>query len=251
VAAPAIYGHRFGGSYGPESSRAALEQSLRGSVEGLEVDVVLSADGDVVCVHDPLLRIATDLDGWAYRTATQKIFSGRLLDSVGKPSDQHPMSLLQVLDLIPRELPLQLDVKAYADPQLASRTAERCCETVVQHGSAERIEVISFFTEACVAAVRSGVAARLVIWADYAPDALSNWAREHGIEGVSVEGFILSERLCEPIVEAGLTISVGAVNSIEQLKRVLPFQPHIVVSDCPLELRDELDGEKARVAEPG
>ena len=202
---------------------------------------MLSADGDVVCVHDPLLRIATDLDGWAHRTPTDTILGGRLLNSLGEPSDQHPLSLAQVLDLIPRELPLQLDVKAYADPQLAYRTAQRCCEVVAGHGSADRAEVISFFTEACVAAVRGGVAARLVIWADYTPHELASWAREHGIEGVSVEGFILSERLHQPLKEAGLTISAGAVNSTEQLGLVLPFRPEVLVSDCPLELRGALD----------
>ncbi|HEX2468333.1 MAG TPA: hypothetical protein VHJ54_09020 [Solirubrobacterales bacterium] len=66
-----------------------------------------------------------------------------------------------------------------------------------------------------------------------------------------MDALILSERLCEPMVEAGLTISVGAVNSSEQLERVLPFQPEIVVSDCPLELRDEHDGEAARAADSG
>ena len=40
-----------------------------------------------------------------------------------------------MLDLIPPELSLQLDVKAYADPQLAYRTAQRCCEVVAGHGS--------------------------------------------------------------------------------------------------------------------
>jgi glycerophosphoryl diester phosphodiesterase len=241
VVAPPIYAHRFGGRYGPEASAAALEHSLRGGVQGLEVDVVLSAEGDVVGVHDPLLRIATDVDGWAHRTPTDRILSGRLLDSSGKPSDQHPLSLPQMLELIPRELPLQLDVKAYADPELAHRAAQRCCEVVAEHGSADRVEVISFFTEACVAAVRAGVAARLVIWADYTPHELANWAREHGVEGVSMEGFILSERLYEPLAEAGLTISVGAVNSSEQLELVLPFGPEILVSDCPLELRRGLD----------
>jgi hypothetical protein len=56
-----------------------------------------------------------------------------------------------------------------------------------------------------------------------------------------VEGFILSERLHQPLKEAGLTISVGAVNSTEQLERVLPFRPEVLVSDCPLELRGALD----------
>jgi glycerophosphoryl diester phosphodiesterase len=56
---PPVYAHRLGSRYGPECSRLALEHSLEGGVEGAEVDIVLSADDDVVCVHDPFLRIAT------------------------------------------------------------------------------------------------------------------------------------------------------------------------------------------------
>jgi hypothetical protein len=43
-----------------------------------------------------------------------------------------------------------------------------------------------------------------------------------------------------------LRISVGVVNSIAQLELILPLRPDVVVSDCPLELRDELDGRGLR-----
>lgn len=238
---PSVYAHRFGGHYGPESSRAALERSLEGEVGGVEVDVVLTADDDVVAVHDPFLRVATDLDGWAHRTSTATVLRARLLDGAGEPSDQRPLSLEEVLCLLPPGLPLQLDVKAYADPELARQTAQRCCEVAIAHGTADRVEVISFFTEACAAAVAAGVAARLVIWADYSPPTLARWVAGQGFVGVSVEGFIFSERLRAPLAEAGLSISVGAVNSAEQLELLLPLEPDTIVSDRPLELRGEVE----------
>jgi hypothetical protein len=40
--------------------------------------------------------------------------------------------------------------------------------------------------------------------------------------------------------DAGLGISVGAVNSIEQAEKVLPFGPEILVSDRPAELYREI-----------
>jgi glycerophosphoryl diester phosphodiesterase len=238
---PPVYAHRLGARYGPEGSRLALEHSLEGGVEGAEIDIVLSADDDVVCVHDPFLRIATDLDGWAHETPTDVILGSRLRDDSGEPSSERPMILSELLDRLPRDFPLQLDVKAYADPELARRTAARACEVVAEHAGRERIEVISFFTEACAVAVDAGVPALLVVWADYSPSKLAAWVLEQGLAGVSTEGFILSERLCGPLADAGLRISVGVVNSIAQLELILPLRPDVVVSDCPLELREELE----------
>jgi glycerophosphoryl diester phosphodiesterase len=243
---PPVYAHRFGARYGPECSRLALEHSLEGGVEGAEVDIVLSVDDDVVCLHDPFLRIATDLEGWAHETPTEVILGSRLRDDSGEPSNEHPMILSELLDRVPRDFPLQLDVKAYADPELARRTAARACEVVAEHGARERIELISFFSEACAVAVDAGVPALLVIWADYSRPDLAEWVSEQGFAGVSTEGFILSERLCRPLAAAGLRISVGVVNSIAQLELILPLRPDVVVSDCPLELREGLEAHGFR-----
>jgi hypothetical protein len=79
-----------------------------------------------------------------------------------------------------------------------------------------------------------------VLWADYAPEALVQWVLDRGIDGVSLEGFLLSKELAKPLHEADLTISVGAVNSRGQVERLLPLDPDIMVSDCPAEVRDIL-----------
>ena len=245
---PRVYAHRFGGAYGPEGSRAALEGSLAGPVDGFEADIVLTADEEVVACHDPLLDVSTaDLHGWAYETTAEALTAGHLLDESGESSDQRPLLLHEVLDAIPAELPLQLDVKAYGDPVLAHRTAQRCCEIADERGRLDQIEVISFFTPACDAAVESGVDSRLVIWADYDPAALTRWTVARGIKGLAVEGFILGPELCEAAREAELTISVGAVNTVEQLQALLPLEPEILVSDSPhalLDLVDRLLGPK-------
>ncbi len=55
---------------------------------------------------------------------------------------------------------------------------------------------------------------------------------------MSLEGFIFSHELIDPLHDAGVTISVGAVNSPGQLERLLPMHPDIVVSDCPAEIKE-------------
>ena len=125
-----------------------------------------------------------------------------LLDSQGGPSDQSPLLLGQVLEIIPSDLPLQLDIKTYADIELARRTSEACCRTAAEVGRASQIEVISF-TPACEAAIAHGARARLVLWADYDPQALVRWVLDRGIDGLSLEGFILNQEFRELVREAG------------------------------------------------
>jgi hypothetical protein len=107
------------------------------------------------------------------------------------------MRLREVLEIIPSDLPLQLDIKACADIELARRPAEACCRTSAEIGRASQIEVISFFTPACEAAVAHGARARLVLWADYDPQALVKWVLDRGIDGLSLEGFILNQEFRE------------------------------------------------------
>jgi glycerophosphoryl diester phosphodiesterase len=241
-----VYAHRFGSDYGPESSRSALEKSLARQVEGLECDVILSGDDEVFALHDPDLGLCTNLTGWAQNHQAQEIDEAFIRDRTGDISEARPLRLTAVLDLIPPELPFQLDIKAYADLELAEHTTKRACEIVQDHGTADRIEVISFFTQGCLVAREHDLATRLVLWADYAPDALVDWLLERDITGVSCEGFVLSKQLTDPLHDAGVTVSVGAVNSRGQVERVLPLQPHIIVSDKPAEVREMLSDLGAR-----
>jgi len=232
---PWIYAHRLGASYGPDSSASALERTLAGRVDGLETDVCLCADGGLVLLHDPLLSIGTTLSGWAHERSSAEITAAWLRDRDGVAIAEHPLLLGELLDRIPADLTLQLEVKAHADPELARRTALAVCAACAErhHG---RIEVISFFTSACEAAAAAGFRSRLVVFADYEPQALAAWALANGVAGVSVEHFLLSARMVEPLRRAGLSVSTGTVNRPELLERAIAFAPDSVCTDRPHEL---------------
>jgi glycerophosphoryl diester phosphodiesterase len=54
VVPPALYARRLGGAYGRDSSAAALTRALERPLDGLETDCCLTADDDLVLLHDPL-----------------------------------------------------------------------------------------------------------------------------------------------------------------------------------------------------
>jgi glycerophosphoryl diester phosphodiesterase len=236
---PPLYAHRLGRAYGPDSSFAALRGALAGGpVAGVETDVCLTADGELVCLHDPLLAIGTTLDRWAHERSAAAICRARLRDADGAPTSERPLRLGELLELT-AGLDVQVEVKAHADSALARRTAAVLCERYGSHPARERIEVLSFHADACAVAAARGLRARLVAWADYTPEALAAWAVRHRVFGVALEHFLLSASVVRPLRLAGLSLTVGTVNRVELLERILPFAPDAVCTDRPHELRAE------------
>jgi glycerophosphoryl diester phosphodiesterase len=187
-----LFAHRCGRAYGPDSSRLALTAALAGGpLGGIETDVCITRDGALVCLHDACLPVATTVAGWAHERAAADVLTGRLLDRHGRKTGERPLLVDELLDLVPADMTVQLDVKAHADAVLARRTVSALAALLARRADAGRVEVLSFHAAAVEQAVAHGLAARLVIWADYAPAALARWAAERGLIGVCIEHFLL------------------------------------------------------------
>ncbi len=235
---PPLYAHRLGRAYGPDSSAAALQGALAAGVEGLETDVCLTADGELVLLHDPYLPLGTGLEGFAHERTASELRQTRLLDRDGRPTAEAPLFLDDLLAAAPPGVVLQLEVKAHADLALAARTVDALAERLRGRMRGRRYEVLSFEAVTCARAASLGCSARLVVWADYAPAALVRWARRHGVGGVCVEHFLLSPALMGRLRRGGLSVTTGTLNERVLLDRVLPLRPDAVTSDRPHALRD-------------
>jgi glycerophosphoryl diester phosphodiesterase len=60
---PRVFGHRGAMGYAPENTFASFERAIELGVDAIELDVHLTADGEVVVIHDHELNRTTDGDG--------------------------------------------------------------------------------------------------------------------------------------------------------------------------------------------
>jgi glycerophosphoryl diester phosphodiesterase len=237
---PLLYAHRLGREPGPDSSRAALRATLAGLVDGLETDACLTADGRLVLLHDPWLSSGTTLRGWAHQTLWSDLRHACVRDRDGSPTGETPMLLEELLDDAPSGLPVQVEVKANGDPELARATAAAVCRVALTRPDRGRVEVLSFHTIACEEAARHGMPVRLVAWADYAPAALARWAKRAGVGGVCIEHFLLHPVLVERLRLGGLSVTTGTVNDAALVARAAVLGVEAITTDRPAALRREL-----------
>ena len=57
---PVFYAHRGSSIYAPENTLAAFTRALEQGADGIELDVKLSADGEVVVIHDQTVDRTTN-----------------------------------------------------------------------------------------------------------------------------------------------------------------------------------------------
>lgn len=60
---PLIIGHRGASAYKPENTMASFQLAVKQGADGVEFDVRLSADGQVIVIHDALVDRTTDGHG--------------------------------------------------------------------------------------------------------------------------------------------------------------------------------------------
>ena len=129
-----LLGHRGARHEAPENTLGSIERALRAGVEGIEVDVHLSADGRVVVIHDetvdrtcPPARGRVDALRWAEL---------RALDA---GQGERIPSLEEVLDLVRERAELFVELKvpgsepALVDVLRAQDALERCLVKAFDH----------------------------------------------------------------------------------------------------------------------
>ncbi|GAB7018171.1 glycerophosphodiester phosphodiesterase [Halostagnicola bangensis] len=215
---PRIVGHRGAEGLAPPNTRAGVRRALEVGVDGVELDIRETADGELLLFHDPVLDWDSSGTGWVQNTDWD--------DIRGSEIDGEPLiRLSEALELIEdadRELSLYAELKegGYTDQVL---------ETVADYGLLDRLTVISFSAEVIEPAQEAGIPTGLVgsaptpwltddaaaagadiAFAHYAPHALPRFVRDTQEEGLTagVWKLIDTEQTIRDAIEAGADIVV-------------------------------------------
>ncbi len=145
---PRIIAHRGYSAKYPELTPVAFEKALALPVHGVECDVRLSLDGEVMILHDPVIDRVSDGSG-----RVSRMTSAALRDhNYGTPEmPQDPLTLPELLEMV-----APTDKHLYIETKHPSRYGPMLEEQVVRvlrhHGMEqdERIHVVSFSAAAIV-----------------------------------------------------------------------------------------------------
>lgn len=139
-----LVGHRGNAAHAPENTIESFRQAAALGVDAIELDVHLSADGQVVVIHDPIVDRTTDHSGRVDRMTLAELQQADAgarftVDGITHPYRGQGITLPtldEVLRTFP-DMPFLVEIKAAAAAQATRAVIE-------QQGAAARCIVASF-----------------------------------------------------------------------------------------------------------
>jgi glycerophosphoryl diester phosphodiesterase len=240
--APRVAAHRGGALLWPENSLLAFANALALGADLLELDVHLTADGEVVVIHDPTLERTTTGRGPVREQRLADLAPLRLRARDGTVTAEPVPTLGQVLDLLaPSRAELLLEVKVDDRKHRYPGIEGKVLAALRERGLAARTFVMAFEAPT-VARVRELDAdirtVLLVARGQVEPsrtsaEEVARWVRDVKATALGID----YRRLDAPVVaaarRAGLTVATWTVNAEADIRQVIGLGVDIVISDRP------------------
>lgn len=241
-AGPQVAAHRGGAALWPENSLRAFRGALALGVDFLETDLHLTADGEVVVLHDATLERTTTGAGPVRDRTLAALGPVRLRGADGAPVDEGLPTLGALLDLAaPSPVALLLEIKVGPDRQRYPGIEEKVLAQVRARALTGRT-VIMAFEAATVRRVREldpSIRASLLVGRRrvdrerVAAAEAVRWAREAGATDLGLDHRALDRGVVEAARAGGIRLAAWTVNEEADVRRVLDLGVDVVISDRP------------------
>lgn len=237
---PAVAAHRGGALLWPENSLLAFRNALDLGVEYVETDVHLTADGEVVVMHDPTLeRTSTGLGALRERTLAD-LAPVRLKGGDGAVTGEPVPTLARLLDLLaPSRAGLLLEIKVDDRGRRYPGIEEKVLASVRDRGLASRTLVMAFEPETVErireldpAAPTVLLIGRRQLGGASAAEGVTR-ARALGAAAVGIQHRLVDAGVVAAARRAGLRVAAWTVNEEADIRRVIDLGVDVVISDRP------------------
>jgi glycerophosphoryl diester phosphodiesterase len=214
---------RHGARYG-ENSIPGFVAALDVDADGIEFDVHLTADNDVIVHHDYRLGRTTEVASVDGAREIRHLPAGELtrVPLIGEV----PSTIPTLAEVIERVGPVLGDREMWVElkrqvPTHNRRLAERALDILTGSAVWPRVVLRSFDNELLVECRRLREDARVHALSITRVEHAVHLARRHGFEGVAIYHPLARETFCAPVCHAGLTVTAGGEPAEAEIDRLL------------------------------
>lgn len=216
-------GHRGASGHEPENTLRAIRRALEMGVDGVEIDVHATCDGELVVIHDAVLERTTDGCG---RVAEMTLNAVRQV-TAGK-GEKVP-TLWEVMQLVAGRTWLNIELKAKGTAQRVVRAIDRAVDEL---GAQRDAFTISSFDHAELALAAGQGVPIGVLLGGWRPG-INRLVRRLGAASLHLSAGALTSRRVAFAKTLGVRVLAYTVNEPADMKRVAALGVDGIFTDFP------------------
>ncbi|HOX31218.1 MAG TPA: glycerophosphodiester phosphodiesterase family protein [Spirochaetales bacterium] len=235
-----VLGHRGADGYAPENTMVSFEKGLECGADLLELDIHLSADGEIVVMHDADVSRTTDGSGSIERKTLAEI---KKLDAGAKFGEkfrgERVPTLRELLDWSRDKIPLVIEIKG--DPFPAVGIEEKLVAMLRDYGLVGESMAISFHHSSLVKIkkLEPALATGILCFGEFVD--FVGAARAALADSVRPGWQYWSAEAVQAVSDAGLVPSTWNADDETVMGRMVPMGIASIGSNYPDRLRAYVD----------
>jgi glycerophosphoryl diester phosphodiesterase len=228
-------GHRGAKGYEPENTLVSFQKALDMQVDGIELDVHLSADGELIVIHDETIDRTTNGKGFVNALSLRELNAFRIN---GNHDPRHLAELAQqiptlaaVFDLVNQDCFINIELKSY---QVADKVVSLIEKYVTKKGwKYDRFLVSSFDWNALqqVAFLNDKIPIGVLTETDL--DLALAFAKFIQAKSIHPHFHLLTKENTAQMQEKGLQVFPWTINEVEDIQKIKTFNVNGIITDFP------------------
>lgn len=228
-----VYGHRGASGYAPENTLEAFELAAKMGAAGVELDVHLTRDGELVVTHDERIDRVSDGSGLVMEHSLAELKRLRFNKTHPEYERATIPTLGEVFELL-KPLGLGVNVELKNSEIFYPRLEERCMELAAAVGMTERVLYSSFNhysirrIKELAPAVRCGLLYDATLYRAW------DYGKALGADALHpMYTELLIDSECESAHTLGLEVNPWTVNEEKDLRMVFSAGADRVITNYP------------------
>ncbi|MEZ7500055.1 glycerophosphodiester phosphodiesterase family protein [Flavobacterium sp. Arc3] len=218
-------GHRGARGYEPENTLIGFQKAIDLHVDDIELDVHLSADGEIMVIHDETIDRTTNGKGTINQLTLQELKQFQI------EKNQRIPTLTEVLNFINQRCDVNIELKSYETAHKVVALIEKFIAE--KHWNYSQFVVSSFDWKALqqVALLNSEI--RIGVLTETDLDLAVAFAKFIKAKSIHPDFHLLTAENTAKLQEEGFEVFPWTVNEQDEIKKIKSFNVNGIISDFP------------------
>lgn len=228
-----IFAHRGASGYAPENTLEAFALAMEQGADGIELDVQMTRDGELVVIHDETVDRVSDGTGEVRSYTLEELKKLRVSNHMEQYPDVRIPTLREVLELVnpgTMEVNIELKTGIFWYPEIEKKVLE-----LVQEEGMENRVIYSSFNHYSIQKIRelSPEAETAYLFGDVILH-VEEYASKTGVKGLHPALYhVKMADFMKEYQASGLAVRVWTVNDEQQIEELIRQGADAVITNYP------------------